>query len=65
MWWDVTQLSKKEVHVYPSEEAHEHILDAELCNCLPDVKEAAGNRMVVHRKIHNEPIVVLDADGVK
>jgi len=53
MWWCVVQTTGKEVHVYPLEEEHEHILDDGLCNCMPEVKRTIGGQMVLHKKIGN------------
>lgn len=56
MWWAVVQTAVKEVHVYPLAEEREHILDGELCNCMPAVKQTIGGLMVVHKGISRAPI---------
>lgn len=58
MWWMVAQTVRKEIHIYPNLEARWHVLDAELCNCMPEVKPTAAGRIVVHKKIgENYPVL--------
>lgn len=54
MWWQVVQTPFKEVHVYPMNEKHEHLLREELCICLPEVKETSAGVMVVHKKLRDQ-----------
>jgi hypothetical protein len=52
--WCVKMISPKEVHVFPLEEMH--ILDAMLCNCLPEVRYAGSGKMVIHKKLGTSPL---------
>jgi hypothetical protein len=54
MWWCVKMTAPNEVHVYPMSESH--ILNADLCNCLPEVRRAGAVRMVVHKKMGTSPL---------
>jgi hypothetical protein len=53
MWWCVKQTESREVHVYPFDERHKHVLENGSCSCLPEVKQttAGSLRVIVHKKI--------------
>ena len=56
MMWIALQTVHKGLHIYRGREAHEHILDAALCNCIPEVYPMAAGRMVIHHKIGKQPM---------
>ena len=50
MWWCVKLITPAEVHVYPLAEEQEHILERDLCNCLPETRQVHAGQMIVHKK---------------
>lgn len=54
MWWCVKMVSPKEIHVYPMED--NHILSAQQCQCVPEVRHTGAGKMIVHKKCTPAPL---------